>query len=70
MCNIELVEDGRTKLYFIDMLGNIVLTAVDKDLNLGFYKFPLTVYNLPQGTYYIVLETPTTFKTVKIVIVK
>ena len=70
VCNIELVEDGRTKLYFIDMLGNIVLTAVDKDLNLGFYKFPLTVYNLPQGTYYIVLETPTTFKTVKIVIVK
>lgn len=55
----EVYEDGQTSLYLIDVLGKVVKTLQEGNLKAGEYKLDIQLPELPNGTYYYVLQTPT-----------
>ena len=57
--NFEIIENGMTKLYITDILGNQVVELINQDLREGKYEITLNLSTLPQGNYNYVLKTPT-----------
>ncbi|MBS1913708.1 MAG: SBBP repeat-containing protein [Bacteroidetes bacterium] len=55
----EVVERGRTSLVLVDMYGNTVKTLVDGSIDAGSYKVQFDARELPSGSYFCVLQTPT-----------
>ncbi len=63
-----LDEEGPTKLFIADLLGNIVKTIIDADnKTYGLCTIKASVGSLPSGVYMLVLQTPTTRQSVKLV---
>jgi hypothetical protein len=54
-----VIENGHTLLYITDLSGRKVKTLIDKELIPGRYQYYLDTQDLPQGTYFYILETPT-----------
>src|SRR3989339_166516 len=57
--DFSVAESGITKIFIVDILGNIVKTILEKEMKPGFYEIELDVSNLPTGKYYYILQTPT-----------
>jgi hypothetical protein len=55
----EVVEQGRTQLFVVDMLGKRVLSLVDGDINAGSYMVEFDASRLESGMYFYILQTPT-----------
>jgi hypothetical protein len=55
----EVVEQGRTQLYIVDMLGKRSLLLVDGEITAGSYKVEFDASRLESGIYFYVLQTPT-----------
>lgn len=56
--DIELAEDGRTRLRLYDSRGNLALTLLDEQMSASPHSVE-TQLNLPPGIYFLELETPT-----------
>ncbi|MFH1051544.1 MAG: T9SS type A sorting domain-containing protein [bacterium] len=54
----EVYEDGHTFLYLVDMLGKVVKTLQKGNLPAGSYTLDLELPELPNGSYYYILQTP------------
>ncbi|GEM_PF-500161 len=54
----ELLEKGSTKLYIMDGTGKIIKYVIDKDMAVGKHKIEFSVADLPSGSYFYVLTTP------------
>jgi Leucine-rich repeat (LRR) protein len=63
-------EDGLVVLDLIDMQGKVMQTLVSADHAPGEYLLGMETRNLPSGTYFLRLITPTTIKTQKLHVVK
>ncbi|TAL70692.1 MAG: WD40 repeat domain-containing protein [Bacteroidetes bacterium] len=57
--NFDIAESGITKIFIVDLLGNIVKNIVEKELKPGTYQIEFQVDELPSGEYYYILQTPT-----------
>jgi len=55
----EVFEPGNTRLYVMDMLGKVVREIVDYPLSKGTHTYEISVPELPNGSYYYILQTPT-----------
>ena len=55
----EVSELGITKIFIVDLLGNIVKTILEKELKPGSYMFNINVSELSPGQYFCILQTPT-----------
>ncbi|MCK5742498.1 MAG: choice-of-anchor D domain-containing protein, partial [Chlorobi bacterium] len=55
----EIIEDGMTKLYVCDISGKVVKYVTAKYMTKGPYSVEITASDLPSGSYYLILETPT-----------
>ncbi len=63
-------EDGFVALELIDLQGNILQTLVRGDHAPGEYLLTMDTKNLPSGTYFLRLRTPSDVKTQKVQVVK
>lgn len=55
----SLLEEGPTKLYLVDVFGRVAKTLLDESAKPGAYSAYVRIDdNLPSGTYFIILETP------------
>jgi hypothetical protein len=63
-------EDGLVVLELVDMQGKVMQTLVQGDHEPGEYLLVMQTENLPSGTYFLRLLTPTSVKTQKINVVK
>lgn len=54
-----LIEDGMTRLDFVDNSGNITLSPINEYQKAGNYTLKFKISELPQGNYFYVLTTPT-----------
>jgi hypothetical protein len=57
--SIGLIENGRSELSIINSFGEEVAKVFDKDFSAGVYPARFDTSNLPQGTYFCILKTPT-----------
>lgn len=55
----ELIEDGETKVEIYDMSGNKVLVLINSYYQAGKYETVILANQLPLGSYFYVLTTPT-----------
>ncbi len=55
----NVAESGLTKIFVVDLLGNIVKTVLESELKPGYYEIEIDVTNLTAGQYYYILQTPT-----------
>lgn len=55
----ELIESGRTRLYVAGMNGEIVRQVLDQEMAGGGYTAEIDVSTWAQGSYVVVLQTPT-----------
>jgi len=55
--DFNLVEGGKVTLKIYDILGCVVKTLIDRDMDAGFYSIPFTGAGLSSGTYFYRLET-------------
>jgi len=56
---ISTVEAGRTKLELIDISGRLISTLVDRVMQGGSWFVPIDFSTTPNGSYILVLTTPT-----------
>lgn len=55
---INIVEAGRTKVELIDISGRIILIVADRVMQGGSWFVPLDLTTVPNGSYYLVMTTP------------
>jgi hypothetical protein len=55
----EVVENGRTQIFVVNPLGMRVATVIDENLAPGRYVATFNAGDLPSGSYFCVLQTPT-----------
>ncbi|MBN1448331.1 MAG: choice-of-anchor L domain-containing protein [Bacteroidetes bacterium] len=55
----EVIEDGQTELFVLDVLGRRVATLLNADIEAGRYQIAFEAGDLPSGIYVSVLRTPT-----------
>ncbi|MFP4369258.1 MAG: choice-of-anchor D domain-containing protein [Candidatus Kapaibacterium sp.] len=66
----RIIEKGRVRIYLANALGEQVKTIVETENNAGEHSKSVNVSDLPNGMYFIIYETQTMFKSVKISILK
>jgi len=66
----EVVEDAQTKIYIANFFGEIIKTLVNEKIKHGKYTVSVGVNDLPSGLYFIILQTPTLKKALKMEIIK
>ena len=66
----DLQIPQRMSLVVLDVLGHVVTTISNKLMNAGTYNIPYLMNGLPDGTYYIRMQTPRGVMTRKIVLTK
>lgn len=54
----ETIEKGISRLLLVNESGTVVRTFIEKEIPTGIHCDSYNLYGLPNGTYYIVLETP------------
>ena len=55
---VSTIEPGHTRVDVLDIAGRTITTLVDRKLPPGTWFVPLDVSIIPNGTYYVVLTTP------------
>ena len=55
---VTAIEPGYTRVELVNLNGRVVQTLVDRTLSAGTWFVPLDVSTLPNGSYYVVLSTP------------
>ena len=55
----EIVEEGRTRLAIVDLLGREVALLFDEEMAPGRYVVPFDASGLASGSYICMLRTPT-----------
>lgn len=55
---VTTIEPGLTRVELIDLNGRVVQTLVERVLSPGTWFVPLDVSTIPNGSYYVVLSTP------------
>ena len=55
---VSTIEPGYTRVELVDVAGRVVQTLVDRNLSPGTWFVPLDVSVIPNGSYYVVLSTP------------
>jgi WD40 repeat protein len=55
----EIIENGHSELYLVDILGNRIKTLVSSYLPAGIYTYQLNANELPSGKIFYILQTPT-----------
>lgn len=55
---VTTIEPGYTRVELVDIAGRIVQTLVERSLSPGTWFVPLDVSAIPNGSYYLVLSTP------------
>lgn len=55
----ELLEPGFTNLYIVDILGKTVKTIAGSNMQKGTYVYLVDLSEVPNGSYNLILETPT-----------
>jgi hypothetical protein len=68
--NFEIIEKGKTQLFVTDINGNIVKEILSAELIAGSYQYQIETTDLPQGSYFYILQTPTQRITRKMLIKK
>ncbi|HLT24479.1 MAG TPA: M12 family metallo-peptidase [Ignavibacteria bacterium] len=66
----NIKQSGFVKLAVYDMLGKLVGTLVDGDLNPGTYQYTFEAESLPSGTYFYRLETVGFAETKRMILLK
>jgi len=66
----EVVEDAQTEIYIVNSFGERVKTLVNGEIKHGKHSEEVSVSELSSGLYFIILETPTVRRAVKVEIVK
>jgi hypothetical protein len=66
----EIIEDALTEIYIVDISGKKIKTLVKGELKHGKYTKAINTEGLGSGLHFIILETPTAKKAVKIQIEK
>ena len=66
----ETIEQGRTELFVLDMLGRRVATLVEGSREPGRYRLVFDASGLPSGMYLAVLRTPTQLRVLRMKLVK
>jgi WD40 repeat protein len=66
----DMIEDGHTKLYIINPLGDVIKDIVDNEVLHGTHTEDVNIKDLSTGMYFIVLETPTYRQVRKLVIMR
>jgi hypothetical protein len=68
--NFELIEKGQTKLYLINSSGEFQKELFNQNKEIGKYILYFDSNDIPQGNYFMVMETPTNLLTKKISIIR
>jgi len=64
----EVIEKGRTKLFILNKLGELVKTIFDHNAIPGIYQIKINLNDLPPGIYYYILEAPNLRSVKKLVV--
>jgi WD40 repeat protein len=67
---IETIESGRTRLELCDAAGRAARSSLDGEAPAGRWTAHIELDDLPQGRYYLTLETPTVRKVVPVEVVR
>ncbi|MFC2131684.1 two-component regulator propeller domain-containing protein [Bacteroidota bacterium] len=67
----ELIEEGSTKIYICNTYGEVIKTILNGEITMpGKNKLSIKTNDLSTGMYFVILETPTIRKAVKMEVVK
>jgi WD40 repeat protein/uncharacterized protein YegL len=68
--DIETIENGQTELYIVNLKGEKVATLYQGELAAGKQTLIISTKYLSNGTYFVILQTPTVTQKVKMEVVK
>ncbi len=60
--DLDLLEEGRSRLFIADMLGRTIKTIYSDERKAGHYSFEVDLRDLPEGKYIYVLHTPSAIR--------
>ena len=63
-------EDGNVSIILVDVLGKVASTVVSGDHAPGEYLASVPVKDLPAGTYFLIMQTPTAILTERVRVVR
>ena len=66
----QIPKECHVKLTVYDLLGNVVVSLVNKEQDAGFYSVKFNSQNLSSGTYFYRLETDSFFETKQMIVLK
>lgn len=66
----QIPKECHVKLTVYDLLGNVIVSLVNKEQGAGFYSVRFDSQNLSSGTYFYRLETDSFFETRQMIILK
>jgi hypothetical protein len=66
----QLPEKNHVSLKIYDILGNLITTLVDQEMEAGYYDFDWNAGNLSSGIYLYTLQSGSYFSTKKLMLVK
>lgn len=68
--DFQLSTPGKVSLKLFDMLGNPLLSILDKTMKAGIYSIPVGMENIPNGIYFYVLKKEQVSRTMKLIVSK
>ena len=66
----QLKESSHVVIKIYDVIGNLVKTLLDKNVNSGTHKIFFEAHNLPSGVYFSQIRTSSETKTIKLLLTK
>ena len=66
----NLAQSSHVRITIYDIIGNLITTLVNKDMNSGLHKVKFDASNLPSGIYFSQIKTNNETKTIKLLLTK
>ncbi len=66
----QLKQSSRVSIKIYDVIGNLVTTLINKEVNAGVHKTSFNANNLPSGVYFSRIITNSETKTIKLLLTK
>lgn len=66
----QLKKSSHVSIKIYDVIGNLITTLANKNVNAGTYKISFDANNLPSGVYFSQIITNTEVKTIKLLLTK
>ena len=66
----QLKESSHVSIKVYDVIGNLVTTLINKEVNAGVHKISFNANNLPSGVYFLQITTIRETKTIKLLLTK